>query len=131
MKQPILLLALAIVILSFIPAPALRTNAFVDEAKRKQITNDILSNLVKEKYEDVRKDFHSSLKVTLPVEKISEVWSTVISQSGSYKKIISTNVTTFQGYNQVKLRLEFANENATLETTFTEDDKVLGLYIKP
>jgi hypothetical protein len=131
MKQFILLLALAMIILSSVPAPGVRSKDIADESRRKQITNDILNNLLKEKYEDVRKDFHSSLNTVLPVEKISEVWNTVISQSGAYKRILSTSVTTFQGYNQVKLRLEFDKENATLETTFTEDDKVLGLYIKP
>lgn len=102
-----------------------------DEASRIKITKAILDNLVKEDYESVRKDFHSSLRTALPVEKIAEVWQNVVASTGSFKEIVSTNAIVNQGYNQVKIRCRFENENATIETTFTEDDKVLGLYIKP
>jgi hypothetical protein len=126
--------ALVLFLSAFILVSATNTKStahLFDEATRKKITNDILNNLVKEDYEAVRKDFHSSLRTTLPVEKISEVWTSVVSQSGIYKKTLSTSVANVQGYNQVKLRIQFENENATLEATFTDDDKVIGLFIKP
>ncbi|KAA2238827.1 DUF3887 domain-containing protein [Chitinophaga agrisoli] len=102
-----------------------------DEESRKKITNEILNNLVSEKYDDVRKDFHSSLKAGLPAEKIAEVWKSTIDVNGPFEKVLSTTMATVQGFNQVKLRCKFKNENATLEATFTEDDRVIGLYIKP
>jgi hypothetical protein len=103
----------------------------IDEVSRKKIATDIITNLSQEDYEAVRKDFHSSLKTTLPVEKIAEIWKTIVTNSGGFKKIISTTTAITQGYNQVFIRIELEKENATLETTFTADDKVIGLYIKP
>jgi hypothetical protein len=102
-----------------------------DETNRKQITQAILDNLVKEKYEDVRKDFHSTLRNSLPTEKIAETWQTVISSAGQFKEVISTSAAQTQGFNQIRMRIKLETENATLETTFNEDDKVVGLWIKP
>jgi hypothetical protein len=102
-----------------------------DEARRKRITSEILDNFVKENYDSVSKDFHSSLKTTLPTERLSEVWKYVMTNFGAFKKVISTTTNVMQGYNQVLMRCQFEKDNATLEATFNEDDKVFGLYIKP
>lgn len=123
------LLAVLFVMFSSFNTPNLSVTR--DETNRKQITRAILDNLVKEKYEDVRKDFHSTLRTSLPTEKIAETWQTVISSSGQFKEVISTAVAQTQGFNQIRIRIKFETENATLETTFNEDDKVVGLWIKP
>src|SRR5688572_32904125 len=113
-----LVIALLITATSFTFKSSTTFKPLSDEANRKRITNAILDNLVKENYEDVRKDFHSTLKANLTVEKISEVWAAVVNTNGAFEKISNTTVAEVQGFNQVKLRCQFKNENATLETTF-------------
>ena len=112
--------------LSFVPR-----KIDLGEEQRRKIATDILNNFVKQDYEAVRKDFHSSLKVTLPVEKLAEAWETTVKLNGNFEKIISTASARTQDYNQVKIKCKFQNENITLETTFTEDDRVIGLFLKP
>lgn len=102
-----------------------------DESRRKKISQEILDNLIDEKYDAVRKDFTEGLKQNLPSERISEVWRYTISVNGAFKKVLSVSIASDKGYNQVRMRLQFEKENLTQETTFTEDDKVGALYIKP
>lgn len=121
----------ALILFFIVPVLAVATNGNYVQENRKKITTDIVNSLVSEDYDAVRKNFHSTLKTALPVEKISEVWTSVITASGAFKEILSTSEVVVQGYNQVKIRCKFENENATVEATFNEDDKVIGLYIKP
>jgi hypothetical protein len=104
---------------------------FRDEERRKAVTQAILDNLISEKYEDVRKDFHVTLKQILPVEKISETWRQIISVNGPFKKVIAVSTATDKGFNQIRMRCQFENDNSTVEVTFNEEDKVIGLIIKP
>ena len=129
MKYP---LSIAIAVYLLITASSFheKNNRF-DEGLRKQISTTILNNLVKQDYEAVRKDFHSSLKVTLPVEKISEAWETTVKVNGAFEKVLSTSATKMGEYNQIRIKCMFHDGNITLEVTFTEDDKVLGLFLKP
>ena len=120
------LLFLAILAPSFAPKMKL-----TDEDRRRKVSQEILDNLLKEKYEDVRKDFHISLKQVLPAEKISEVWTQIMATNGEFVKVVSVTAATDKGYNQIKMRLQFKNDNATQETTFNEEDKVVGMFIKP
>jgi len=129
MNQFLIALLLTLPILASVPKN--QSSGFNNEEKRKKVTQAILDNLVKEKYEDARSDFHVSLKAVLPVEKISENWRAIIQLNGKFQKVLSVNAITTMGYNQVQLRCEFANDNMTLEATFNEDDKVIGLYFKP
>ena len=110
---------------------AFKSNYHRDEERRKKITQTLLDNMIKENYEDVRKDFSVSLKQALPVEKISETWKQWISTYGSFEKVLSVSAASDKGYNQIRIRCKFKNENSTIETTFTEEDKVIALFIKP
>ena len=112
-------------------APGKVTCCTYDESDRKRIATDILNNLVKENYEAVRKDFHASLKQNLPTERISEGWIKLVETIGAYKEVISTTPDVAQSYNQVKIRCRFENGNSSVEVTFNEDDKVIGLFLKP
>lgn len=123
------LFAVLVVLFSSFNTPAPTT--IRDEANRKKIAQLILDNLIKEQYDEVRKDFHSTLKNSLPTEKIAEAWQTVVGSAGQYKEVISTSVTQTQGFNQIKMRIRFEKDNTTLETTFNEDDKVIGLWLRP
>ncbi len=115
-------------------APVFLFNTLYDQINqdvRDKIASDIVINLAKEDYEAVRKDFSGSLKNNLTGEKIGEVWETVIAQNGSFKKVVGTTTTIIQGYNIIRKRVEFENDNLTVEVTFNEENKVIGLFVKP
>ncbi|RZK38037.1 MAG: DUF3887 domain-containing protein [Pedobacter sp.] len=102
----------------------------VDEPNRKKIAEAIVSDLAKENYEQVRKEFHAQLKANLSVEKISEAWAKFTETMGSFEKIVSTSPTTARGYTQIKCRCAFKEGNATVEVTFDEDDRVIALFLR-
>lgn len=129
MKIAISYFLLLLITMSFTPIS--NTGIGYDESARIKITKAILNNLVQQQYEEVSKNFHVTLKQNLPTEKINEVWTTVVSTYGAYKETLTVRTDVFQGFSQVKIRCQFENEKATLEATFTEDDRVIGLYIKP
>ena len=130
MKLVIFSLMVSLTSMSFTPTASLDIITY-DESTRIKTTKEILGNLVEEQYEAVQKNFHATLKQSLPAEKISEIWTTIISNYGTYKEVVSIKHDVFQGYNQIKIRCQFEKERATLEATFTEDDKVIAIYIRP
>lgn len=102
-----------------------------DEDNRKRITQSIIDNLVAEEYLASTKYFHATLKKNLPVEKIAEIWKEITSVNGAFEKVLSITTASDKGFNQIKMRCHFKEENLTLETTFTEDDKVIAIFFKP
>lgn len=130
MKKIVYLSVLLLVFLSQ-TSFTIKTNLFRDEENRKKITQSILDNLIAEQYQESTKYFHATLKKNLPVEKIAEVWKEMTSVNGAFEKVLSVSTATDKGFNQVKMRCHFKEENLTLETTFTEDDKVIAIFFKP
>ena len=121
MKTVLLLVILSISFVSVVNA----------QSSREKIATNIVTNFVKGEYEKVRSDFSGTLRNQFTKDLIQQLWENVIANAGNYEGVISTNELVFQGYNIVKKRLKFANDNANIEVTFNEDDKVIGLYIKP
>jgi Protein of unknown function (DUF3887) len=109
----------------------IKVTPLADEDRRKKISQTILDNQISENYEDVRKDFAEGLKQNLPVEKLAEGWRQIINVYGSFKKVLSVTAAADKGYNQIRMRVQFEKGNLTQETTFTEDDQVIGLFMKP
>jgi hypothetical protein len=102
-----------------------------DEANRKDIAKRILDNNIAEKYEDMRADFSAELKAQLPAEKIAGVWKQIIDSEGPFQKVLSTSAVVVEGYNQVLIRCAFKNDNLTMQVTFNQEEKVVGLFWKP
>jgi hypothetical protein len=102
-----------------------------DGSARITITKTVLDNLVSQNYKEVPKDFDSELSQKLTTEKICEMWQKITSVLGPFKETLSAKTDVQKGQNQVKLRCKFARKDATLETIFTQDDKVAHFFIYP
>lgn len=102
-----------------------------DEAYRKEIVREIVDNLAKEDYQAVTKDFSNVLKQQLSPQNIGDAWSTMVAQLGKFQSKSSERVAIIQGYNQVIIRCKFEADSLNVEVTFNENDKVIGLYLKP
>jgi uncharacterized protein DUF3887 len=96
-----------------------------------RIANAIADNLSRKNYEDVRKDFTNSLKEKLNADMIGQGWENLLAQNGAFSKIMTTSKSTENGYTIVKVRCQFEKENANVEVTFNDDNKVIGLFLKP
>jgi hypothetical protein len=96
-----------------------------------KIATEIANNLVALKYSAVQKDFGTLLKNSLTTDQLRQAWESVIAQFGPFEKILSQTPLTYQGYKVMKLRCKFANDNASIEVTFNDENKVIGLFIKP
>lgn len=135
MKQFLICFSLACMSFTYLPSSTSHQKEIIvknDEDTRKAITQAILDNLIKEDYDAVQKDFYGPFKQALPIEKISEAWQQTVTTVGDFVKVLATTAaTTPEGFNQIRLRCQFKNDNLTVETTFNEDDKVIGLYLKP
>jgi len=125
------IICFTMLIAAFVTQNSFITNtASVQEDNRKEIAKKILENNVAEKYENMRADFSGGFKDQLPAEKIAGGWKQLIDSAGPYQKVLSINTVVTQGYNQVLIRCAFKNDNLTLEVTFNQDDKVIGLLWK-
>jgi len=102
-----------------------------DESTRKRIAQNIVGNLVNEKFEAVRTDFSGALKSQLSAQNIEDVWFNVTTQLGKFEKVDSIRTAVSQGYNQVFSRCKFVVDSVTIEVGFNEEDKVIALLIKP
>lgn len=102
-----------------------------DDESRKKIAAEILDNLIKENYDQITEEFSIALKRTLTVEQISSAWSDFIEIYGTFSEKISTEASKPQGYDLIKIRCKFENDNGTIEVYFNENDKVVGLFLKP
>lgn len=101
------------------------------DPKREEIARKIVKNMVDDKFEDARVAFAYSLKQGLSAQQMQQAWSGLLVQIGEFQNVISATDAQTQGYNQILVRCKFARENATVEVTFNEDNKVIGLYLKP
>lgn len=101
------------------------------DPKREEIARKIVKNMVDDNFEEARVDFAFSLKQGLNAQQMQQAWSSLLVQIGEFQNVISATDAQVQGYNQILVRCKFARENATVEVTFNEDNKVIGLYLKP
>lgn len=96
-----------------------------------KISRKIVDNLAARKYENVRADFAEELKNVLSAEKIGQVWESIILQIGEFQKITSTENKSVNGLKQIIHKCNFERNNMNVEVTFSSNNKVIALYIKP
>jgi len=124
------LIVLLVCSLSFagIVSSNVASRKLVDRDLRVKIANGIIEAFAKKDYDSVSTNFHSSLKQTLPKEKLREFWQKISAQMGKYVSIISTTHHIREGYNIVTLLCKFEKDNSNMELTFNQDNQVIGLY---
>jgi len=81
------------------------------------IVKKIVDNLKKKDYEAVRTDFTNVLRQQLTV--------------GNFQEIMNVKTQNVNGYDVVRARCRFQNDNGTVEATFNDEHKVIGLFLRP
>ncbi len=96
-----------------------------------KISNEILGNLVEEKFTDVRSDFNGKMLNALSMEQIEALWKGLVSQFGSYTSAGETLSDKIEEYRVVYTILKFEKSPLKLKVVFDQDDKVAGLFLIP
>lgn len=98
---------------------------------RDQISRRIVDNLRTDKFQAIQDECHILVKPAFPVGQLNQMWSNVLVQLGEFESIKSITETKNQTYQVVSVRCKFRKDNATIELTYNEDNKIIALYIKP
>jgi hypothetical protein len=97
---------------------------------REKISSQIVTGLAAKDYKAVRKDFAKTMLDALSENKIKNDWEALLIKIGSFQKVLSSQEETSKGYNIVKKRCQFSEQNASVQVTFNDENKVIGLYFK-
>lgn len=134
MKNPILLAATLILFTTLSSAgySQIVSGASSSSAMevREKLSTELVNNLSNKNYVAARKDFAKVMLDAFSVEKQKEAWEGLIAKVGAFQKVLTTKEEIVSGYNVVKKRCQFAGENATIQITFSEENKIIGLYFK-
>jgi len=95
------------------------------------IVKKIVDNLKKKDYEAVRTDFTNVLRQQLTVKQIGDAWENFLSTLGNFQEIMNVKTQNVNGYDVVRARCRFQNDNGTVEATFNDEHKVIGLFLRP
>jgi dienelactone hydrolase len=95
------------------------------------IGKGIVTQLAARQFDKVEAQFDDQMKAGLPLSKLSEVWDSIIAQTGPFKAVTSVKVMEKQGLHAAFVTCEFAN--AALDAKIYMDDQgtVKGLFFEP
>jgi hypothetical protein len=96
-----------------------------------EIANDILSSLKEQNYAQASIAFDDNMKAQVTLLKLQQVWSSMISQSGDFQKIVDTKVSETNGNDVVLIICQFERAKMNMTTSINNKKEVVGLYFKP
>jgi hypothetical protein len=118
----------------FLPALMLAVNFTVSQVSAKSSDGPaiiLVSNLSQGQYDKVENSFDSKMRSAVPLPKLKEVWSDVITDAGDYKSIISSNTIQHGQYKVIRSLWQFQKEKVQSTVALDTNGKVAGLYFKP
>ncbi len=97
-----------------------------------EAAQDLIQNLVGEKYDLVVKQFDDQLKGALTEEGLKTAWEPIAASSGAYEGVADTPGAVVEGdYVVYRITCNFENNGVLFTISFTADSFVGGLYMKP
>jgi hypothetical protein len=96
-----------------------------------EIANDILSSLKEQNYAQASIAFDDNMKAQVTLLKLQQVWSSMISQSGDFQKIVDNKVSETNGNDVVLIICQFERAKMNMTTSINNKKEVVGLYFKP
>ena len=113
------------------PVVTTSSDSVASANKRDSIATQLVNNLAKKSYKEATKDFGAQMKVVLTAEKLKVDWEKFLRIYGAFEKVITISSTLQNGHMLVKQRCKFGNDNANVLITFSDENRVIGLYFKP
>jgi uncharacterized protein len=100
-------------------------------AGKAKLAQELVGLLVDGKYSDVVGMFDDTMKAALPEEKLAEVWKSIISQTGKFKKQQKIRQEKVEKYVVVYVTCLYENVSLDTKVIFGEENKVGGLSFVP
>lgn len=96
----------------------------------------LVDNLAKTDYVKATKDFNGEMKAKVTVEKLEEIWTTLLKQAGTFKKQLGAESSKVeeQGkpYEIVIVKCQFERAPVNVRVVFDETShQVAGLFFAP
>ena len=95
----------------------------------------LVDNLVKLDYAKATKDFNEEMKTKVTVEKLEQIWTTLLGQAGPFKKELSAESSKVeeQGvpYEMVIVKCQFEKAAVNVRVVFDTTNQVAGLFFAP
>jgi hypothetical protein len=95
------------------------------------MAREFVDLLVKEEFESATALFDKTMNNALPVEKLRQTWTGLLSQVGRYKKRIGTRDQKVQQYDVVFVTCEFEQATLDVKVVFDSAKKIAGLLFLP
>jgi hypothetical protein len=105
------------------------TDLATTPAARAARAAEVVDQLRAGDYEDVRRDFDDRMTNELPVDKLRAAWIQFEAMFGTYRSHGEAVATTFGASHVVTLPLQMANRPGELRITFSDDGRVVGLFL--
>jgi hypothetical protein len=100
-------------------------------APHRAIANEIAQLLVKEDYAGIVAKFDDTMKASLPVDTLKDVWVAAKVDLGAFKQIAAIKVEEVEKYKVVVATMAFEKAKLDLQVTLNDARQVSGLFIRP
>lgn len=102
-----------------------------DFAEQKEICQEVIQQLEAGEFSQVYASFDSTMKASITVEKISEIWKSLATQCGNYLGAGSATAFETQGMQVVDTFMDFERIDLDLRLTFNDKLEIIGMYFLP
>jgi len=103
----------------------------VAQTSNTEIAEEFVGQLCKGDFADAVDKFDSTMRATLPVEKLRDTWKSVTAQYGQFKKHIKTSTGKLREYDAVILTCEFEKCAVEIRIIFNDIHRISGLWFGP
>src|SRR3972149_9855409 len=95
------------------------------------LAKDLVDSLARADYDDVVRNFDDTMKKALPVDKLKEVWNSLIIQGGAFVEQRGARMEKIMGYDVVFVTCGFEKLVLDAKVVFNDKQQVAGLFFIP
>lgn len=121
-------LIIAIVLVSLVSARSWTQTASPGTVDRARA---IFAMLVKRDFAAAAATFDDRMLQALPAEKLGQLWTAVVTQTGAFQTIVSARVEARGAFQAVILRASFERADTNFTFVLGTDGRVAGLFLSP
>ena len=96
-----------------------------------ELATRFIEMVEQKEFDKAEEMFNSEMKKALPVKKLAEVWTGLLSQLAAYKGQGSTRTEKVKQYDVVHVTCEFEKGTVDARIAFDSEKKIAGFWIFP
>ena len=103
----------------------------IEPAPIETLAKDLVSSLASGDYKKAVENFDGTMKNALPAEKLQQVWSSLIAQSGPFVEQLGTRREKILQYDVIFVTCKFENAVLDVKVVFDRSKQTAGLFFVP